>query len=267
MGAADIREFQAAVAKVESARLFRNWKPAVHALSRLAMFDMLPAVKSLNRDQRATIHFNASRMWPTEIVRGAYNRIDFAFTVISLREIADLGLFKDQVNDARTFLGCTHLDDDGNDVQKAIDDAIFNARAKIARGDIREKETKDTCCGHLYVAWFDITERRRAKAGDSLISHLAAAQHYLRARMHVCAAEAGPLQMKALIEGYDEKKRGKDENEMAINKGNPVFPVDFVVREWAYKGVADGIADHARCNAGKSPPLIIPNIDNIESAL
>ena len=109
---------------------------------------------------------------------------------------------------------------------------------------------------------------QRRRPGSSLIANLAAAAHYMLARYHVCAAKAWPMQMKTIIDGYDEKKRtliangDRDMTSLALT-GNRPFPPDFAIRQWAYKGADDGELDRMRCNskAIRSP---VPDVNGQE---
>jgi hypothetical protein len=104
-----------------------------------------------------------------------------------------------------------------------------------------------------------------------LISNLAAAAHYMAARFHVCAALASQWQMKRVIDGYDAKKRLKigmgdrDLKSMALTPGNPPFPSDFAIRNWAYKGAADGNLDGVRCNSNAHRPILFPDVNGSEA--
>ena len=263
MGAADQQQFIDAVKKANEGSIFflkSNLKPAVHALNRLAMFDMLPAlsaVRSIDRD-------NVSIVAPEVVGPEATKRINWAIWVVQGREIRDFGLPLDQVNDGREYLGCTRLDDAG--VQKIIDDALSRARTE-APADPRY--TSDPCCGPVAYAWVQILVKRRQQPGNSLISNLAAAAHYMLARYHVCSAKATPFQMREVVEGYDIKKRtvimrGDPElRSMALTKNRP-FPPDFAIANWAVKGTVDGDMDRLRCNSEASRPLIVPTVNNTE---
>lgn len=236
-------------------------KPAVQALSRLAMSDMLPAlsaVSSIDRD-------NVARVAREVVDAEASKRINWATWVIQGREIRDFGLPLDQVNDGREFLGCTRLDDAG--VQRIIDDALARAGIESA-GD--PDFNSDSCCGAVAYAWVKIlVVKRRAHPDASLISNLAAAAHYMLARYHVCAAKATQLQMKAIVAAYDVKKRmvivGGDPElrSMGLTSSRP-FPPDFAIANWAGKGTEDGEADRLRCNSKASQPLIAPTVNNVE---
>jgi len=263
MSTADQQQFIDAVKKANEGSFFflkSNLKPAVHALSRLAMFDMLPAltaVRSIDRD-------NVSIVARDVLSREATTRISWAIWVVDGREIRDFGLPLDQVNDGREYMGCTRLDDAG--AQKIIDDAL--SRAKIEAVTV-DPYKSDTCCGPVGYAWVKILVKERQKPGNSLISNLAAAAHYMLARYHVCAAKATVWQMKTVIAGYDVKKRtviarGDPElRSMALTSNRP-FPPDFAIENWAGKGAEDGERDRLRCNSAASRPLIAPTVNNTE---
>jgi hypothetical protein len=263
MGAADQQQFIDAVKKANEGSIFflkSNLKPAVHALNRLAMFDMLPAltaVRDIDRD-------NISRVAGEVVGPEATKRINWAGWVVQAREIRDFGLPLEQVNDGREYLGCTRLDDAG--VQKIIDDALSRARIE-APADPKYKS--DSCCGPVAYAWVEILVKRRREPGNSLISNLAAAAHYMLARYHVCSAKATAFQMREVIAGYDIKKRiviqGGDPElkSMGLTKNRP-FPPDFAIAGWADKGTVDGDRERLRCNANASQPLIAPTVNNTE---
>jgi hypothetical protein len=151
-------------------------------------------------------------------------------------------------------------------VQKIIDDALNRARTE-APADPKYKS--DSCCGPVAYAWIEILVKQRQQLGNSLISNLAAAAHYMLARYHVCSAKATPFQMREVIEGYDIKKRlaisrGDPElRSMALTKNRP-FPPDFAIAGWADKGTVDGDRERLRCNADASRPLIAPTVNNTE---
>jgi hypothetical protein len=265
MSAADQQQFIDAVKKANEGSVFflkSNLVPAVHALNRLAMFDLLPAfaaVSAIDRD-------NICRVAPDVIGPEATKRMTWATWVITGREIRDFGLPLDQVNDGREYLGCTRLDDAG--VRKIINDTLTRARTE-ATTDPNPAYNSDSCCGAVGYAWVKILVKQRREPGKSLISNLAAAAHYMLARYHVCTAKARPFQMKEVIEGYDAKKRWKIQTgdpelkSMALTTNRP-FPPDFAITNWAYKGADDGEADRLRCNANASPPLLVPTVNNTE---
>lgn len=269
MGDADIQQFRNAVPQ---SSFFQDWTAAVHACSRLSMVDMLRAVGSLNSSQREMLGNNAM----ARLSRTAFARIQFAIGVVEQREIYDLGLPGDQVNDGREYLGCTRLGDDG--VRGEIESALNEARVAIAAGifadgtPIPRVGLIDTCCGAVALAWSPILVRkRRARSGASLISNLAAAAHYMLARYHVCGAKASQSQMNTVIDGYDARKRIQiargdvDLSSMALTPGNRPFPPDFAIRNWAYKGSADGNADRLRCNPDASLPWVFPDVNGSEA--
>lgn len=271
MGEKDQRQFIDAVTKAKST-FIKNWGPAVDALSRLAMFDMLPALDAIDEGDRGVIKVTAAGM----LTKKAFSRIVFAINCVSGREICDLGIPEDEINDGREFLGCTRLDEDG--VKKEIESALNEARIAIRDGKYADgKAVSDgvkgeACCGAVHAAWVPIlVGKRRAKPGASLISNLAAAAHYMLARYHVCAAKASQWQMKQVIDGYDVKKRWKigtgDRNlsSMALTPGNPPFPPDFAIRNWAYKGAAEGDVDRLRCNSDADRPLLFPEVNGSEA--
>ncbi|PSJ58460.1 hypothetical protein [Kumtagia ephedrae] len=265
MGEQDLQAVRDAVAKAKSALVFEDWKPVVHAVSRLAMPDMLKALAALSESDRELLLRNALAIFGNTM---SFQRIEFAAGVIDNREIYDLGLLPDQVNDGREFLGCTRLDDTG--VQNAINDAINKAPAAIRGG---EKGTEwaalageaNSCCGAYFVAWKPILVDQRRVPGASLNSNLAAAAHYMLSRFHVCAGKATVSQMRTFIDGYDSKKRlaimrgDKDLKSMALTQNRP-FPPDFAIRAWAYKGASDGEADRRRCNSNTDTPYVFPDI-------
>jgi hypothetical protein len=272
MSEKDRQEFKDAAAKASSA-FFQDWKPAIYAASRLAMFDMLPALAAISKSDREMLEKNVSRVFMGRTP--SWNRIVFALGVIDSAEIYDLDVPEDQVNDGREFLGCTRLDDTG--IQNTINDALNEAGVAI-----REKRegtgwanlggAPNQCCGVYGVAWAKVlVGRRRAFPGASLISNLAAAAHYMLARFHVCAGKATIMQMKTVIDGYDAKKRitinggDKELKTMALTKDNRPFPPDFAIRGWAYQGATDGEVDRLRCNAKTSPPILFPDVDGSDA--
>ena len=123
-------------------------------------------------------------------------------------------------------------------------------------GAMRNGGTKDACCGRADVA-FRSLQKERQVAGASLNMDLAAAEHFLFARIMVCTGFVSPTQMRALVVGYDAKKwidrlRGTP-NATAVT-ANPVSPPDKDVVRWGLAGVAEGSADHDRCNPTIKPP-------------
>lgn len=248
-----------------------DWKTAMHAGSRLAMFDLLPAMASLSDTNRRFLLTDAPRnpravlqppIIPTadrrKVLGAAFERLVFAEAVVDRHEIEDHGLPLDQVNDGRAFLGCTPLDDDG--VRRLIFDSLNRAKQINPGG---------ACCQDVAKAWVPILVKQRQVPGQSTISNLAAAAHYMLSRYHVCAALATPSQMKTVIDGYDSKKRldiaTGDVNLSGVGiTSNRQFPPDFAIRDWAYKGADDGEADRLRCNSKASPPLIFPKVNGSE---
>ncbi|MGI8639137.1 MAG: hypothetical protein ACR2MG_04215 [Pyrinomonadaceae bacterium] len=279
MSIEDQRRFTDAVAKAKAGFwggtmrwLTDEWKAALHACSRLAMFDMLPALKAINSEDRRFLLTDAPRnpraVLPARIQpshdrmsvlgQGAFARIIFAISVIEYGEIEDHGLPADQVNDGREFLGCTRLDDAG--VRATIDNAL-NAARPIS--------TSGSCCDAIGKAWTKILVPQRQVPGGSLIANLAAAAHYMLSRYHVCAAKSIAWQMKTVIDGYDADKRfhiatgDRELRGVAITKNRP-FPPDFGIRNWAYKGADEGELDRLRCNPDEiRPPLPIVNTQEL----
>ena len=235
------------------------------------MFDMLPALDAITSDDRRFLLTDTPRNprapLPPRIVpsddrmnvlgKGAFARVTFAISVIEYREIEDLGIPDDQVNDGREFLGCTRLDDAG--VWTAINDALAKAKVLSPGG---------SCCGAIAKAWVPVLVEQRRVHGASLIANLAAAAHYMLSRYHVCDAKARCGQMKTVIDGYDANKRvhiatgDRDLKGVALT-GNRPFPPDFAIRNWAYKGADDGEADRMRCNKDEIRP-IFPNVNGQE---
>jgi len=271
MSEKDQQQFKDAVTKAKSAWVFEDWKPAVHAASRLDMFDMLPAVAAISKSDREMLERNAAAV----LVKAAFNRIAFAVDLVDYREVYDLGLPEEDTNDGREFLGCTRLNN--TEVRKKINDALNQARVAIhdgAKGTAWATSSGDAnqCCGACHVAWTSILVGQRRKfAGASLISDLAAAAHYMLARFHVCAAKATTMQMQTVIDGYDVKKRAAifrgdtGLKTMALTPGNPPFPPDFAIRDWAYKGAAEGEVDRLRCNSKMSSPIVFPDVNGSEA--
>jgi hypothetical protein len=272
MGVIDQKQFTDAVSRAKGAgslgffgdgrySLSDDWVAALNALNRLAMFDMLPALDAITFDDRRWL------IWVEQnkhvIGDASLRRIASAKQIVENREIEDNGLPEALVNDGRQFLGCTRLDDFG--VQQVIDDALSQAKVRVQNGE----RSFEPCCGVFAIAWLSVLVRKRRAPGASLISNLAAAAHYMLARYHVCAAKATPWQMKIVIDGYDEKKRGaisrgdRDLKSVAIT-GNRPFPPDFAIRNWAKKGATDGEADRLRCNSRASQPVAFPDIDGSE---
>ncbi len=262
MGVSDQKQFTDAVAARGRGWLREDWTPAIHALNRLAMFDMLPALAAISQLQR-----DAAERHARDVVGlNAAKRIMFANIVVRMREIPDWSgsVPHDQINDGRQFLGCTRLDDAG--VQRIIDDSLARARAAVP---INPDYASEPCCGVFRYAWLRVLVPQRQAPGGSLISNLAAAAHYMLARYHVCAAKATVRQMKIVVEGYDEKKRATiahgdpDLKSMALTANRP-FPPDFAIRKWSYKGAEDGERDRLRCNADKPVPWIAPTVNQRE---
>jgi len=236
------------------------WVAALNACNRLSMPDMLVALDGVQREDRLKM---TNTLMPRgvpggvpELGKGA-DRIMFAMVAVDAREITDVGLPEDQVNDGREYLGCTRMDDDG--VRRVINESL--SRGSAGRPG-------DPCCGVVAAAWVDILVPQRRLPGGSLISNVAAAAHYMLARYHVCAAKAFPWEMKTVIDGYDEKKRllisqgDRDLRGIALT-GNRPFPPDFAIRKWAYKGADDGEADRVRCNSKARRP-VFPDINGQE---
>jgi hypothetical protein len=220
------------------------WVAALHACNRLAMFDMLPALRAISPLGQDDIEFvSVVEVNKNVIGQGSVERIKFACTVVRGLEIEDRGVPDDQVNDGREFLGCTRLDNSG--VQQEIQTAL--SRAVLGRAG-------EPCCGVNKAAWLDVLVPRRRLPGGSLIANVAAAAHYMLARYHVCAAKAFAWQMKTIIDAYDEKKRNliangdRDLKGVALT-GNRPFPPDFAIRKWGYKGADDGKIDRLKCNS------------------
>ncbi len=229
MGGKDLQDVKDAVAKAKSAMVFQDWKPVVHAVSRLAMPDMLKAIDALSPSDREMLLRNALAMFGNTL---SFHRIEFAAGVINNREIYELGLPDDQVNDGREFLGCTRLDDSG--VLSAIQDALNKAPAVIRSG---EKGTEwaslageaNQCCGVDFVAWKPILVDQRRAPGASLVSNLAAAAHYMLARFHVCAGKSTVSQMRTFVDGYrfekaDRHHARRQGAEVDGAHGEPAFP-------------------------------------------
>jgi hypothetical protein len=115
----------------------------------------------------------------------------------------------------------------------------------------------DACCGRVEVAFRDLQSARRVP-GASLDLDLAAAEHYLFAFFMVCTGTVSPLQMRALVVGYDAKKwidRARGKPNAIATTGNPVSPLNKDVVRWGLTGVSDGSREHDRCNASVHPPV------------
>jgi hypothetical protein len=242
MSAEDQKQFKDALARAKGTgsigffgddryTFSQEWEAALQALNRLAMFDMLPALDAImfeDREWLIAVEANKHIIGPS-----AANRILFAKFVVEHREIADFRINEFEVNDGREFLGCTRLDDGG--VQGEISVAVERAKTAIANGERGTEWATFTgatyqCCGVFKVAWLHILVPRRQVPGASLNSNLAAAAHYMLARFHVCAALASQGQMKIVIDGYDERKRGaisngdRDLKSLAISGNRPSLP-------------------------------------------
>ena len=262
MGASDQKQFIDAVGARRKGLLTEDWKPAVLTLNGLAMFDMLPALAAIGQLERD----NLERIAPGIVGIDAAKRIMFANIVVRMREIPDWSgsVPANQINDGREFLGCTRLDD--AEVQRTIDLALRTASGALPSNP---DYAADTCCGVIAYAWVKVLVPQRQVPGASLIANLAAAAHYMLARYHVCAAKARLGQMKLVVDGYDARKRtaiargDRDLKSMGITANRP-FPPDFAIRNWAYKGAEDGERDRLRCNANKSLPYLIPEINGKE---
>jgi hypothetical protein len=59
MGVNDQRQFTDAVSARGKGWLIEDWAPAVHALNRLAMFDMLPALAAISQLEREAVERHA----------------------------------------------------------------------------------------------------------------------------------------------------------------------------------------------------------------
>jgi hypothetical protein len=262
MGVADQKQFTDAVAARKKSWLTEDWTPAVNALNRLAMFDMLPALAAISQLERENVEQKARDV----VGINATKRIIFANIVVKMREIPDWSgsVPDDQINDGREYLGCTRMDDPG--VQQVINDSLTAARAAVPT---IPNFASESCCGAYRYAWLKVLVPKRQAPGGSLIANLAAAAHYMLARYHVCAAKATATQMKIVIDAYEEKKRGAiasgDANmkSMALTANRP-FPPDFAIRKWAYKGADEGDRDRLRCNADKPQPWVAPEINRSE---
>lgn len=221
------------------------WIAALNACNRLAMFDMLPALRAINPKGEEQLDLLTAVEGNTAIIGGGSWRIKFAYSVVVYHEILDFGIPDDQVNDGREFLGCTRLDDTG--VRSEITQALSQA-APLGLGG--------ACCGTVMAAWTKVLVPKRQSPGGSLIANTAAAAHYMLARYHVCAAKLERYKMKLAVDQYEENKRklirqGDVNLKGVALTGNPPFPPDFSIRNWAYKGADDGESDRLRCNANK----------------
>jgi hypothetical protein len=85
MGVADQKQFTDAVAARGRGWLREDWAPAVHALNRLAMFDVLPALAAVSQPERDAVERHA----PDVVGLGAARRILFANIVVRMREVPD----------------------------------------------------------------------------------------------------------------------------------------------------------------------------------
>jgi hypothetical protein len=276
MSEQDRDQFRSAVKGIKSAIVFEEWDPAMAPLTRLAMFDMLPVVDELGFWDRRKLASAAGLMHDQGRLSDiSFRRIQFAFAVVEQREIRDVQLPEEQVNDGRVFLGCTPLNDD--EVRRLIQQTLDEANAAIRAGESGTEWAtlagdQYSCCGATRVAWVHIlVKKRRAAPRASLNANLAAAAHYMLARFHVCAALASTWQMDRVIEGYDNKKRNaiahgdRDLNSMALTPGNPPFPPDFVITKWAKQGSVDGNSDRIRCNRNADPPLLVPEVNGSDA--
>ena len=275
MGKFDQDRFHDAVRKIKSS-FFEDWGPALSPLTRLAMFDMLPAIDSLGFLDRQKLASAAQLNHGWDRLSGiSLQRIRFAFEVIERREIRDFDLPEEQVNDGREFLGCTRLNE--VEVRRLIDETLVAAKNAI-QARVKGSEwanlagAKYSCCGAVNFAWLEIlVKKRRARPGASLDANMAAAAHYMLARFHVCAAQARVWQMDQVIDGYDTKKRRAIESgdkrlsSMALTPNNPPFPPDFGIAKWAKRGSVEGEADRLRCNANESLPLLIPEVSGSDA--
>ena len=262
MSAADQKQFTDAVASRKTSWIQEDWAPAVHALNRLAMFDMLPALAAIPKMQQDAVPKHVLRM----VGIPAYKRVLFANIVVQMREIPDWtgSLSEEQINDGRVYLGCTRLDDAG--IKRTIDDALGKARSVVST---IPDFANESCCGVYRYAWLKVLVPKRQAPGGSLISNLAAAAHYMLTRYHVCSAKATVWQMKLVVKGYDMKKRAAisrgdvDLKSMALTANRP-FPPDFAIQDWAFKGADEGERDYWRCNSATSRPWVAPTINQSE---
>lgn len=83
-----------------------DWTVAIDRLNSLAMFEMLPALSGLNRDQLNDVLGQARRILNTERHwYGAFDRVEFAAFVVVNQSVPDnVSLPADQLDDARRFL-------------------------------------------------------------------------------------------------------------------------------------------------------------------
>ncbi len=131
-------------------------------------------------------------------------------------------------------------------VQKIIDDEFRTIPAQ-----------SDMCCGTSAIAFRHLQARRQVP-GQSLDMPLAAAEHYMFAKVMVCGGTVGAKQMTVLVIMYDVKKlldkwTGTPNTEQVTS--NPVSPPSLDVVKWGLKGVFDGSILHSACNPNTVPPL------------
>lgn len=248
--------------------LWGSWNESLGAFNRLAMFDMLPALAALSTLDRNLLHDQIEK----DFSGASLKRARFAMRVVDRRDIPNFDIPEEQVNDGREYLGCTRLTDNG--VQERINTSLDSARQMIREGSNSVAQQhywadgKYQCCTIYKVAWLKVLVPLRQKSGNSLISDLAAAAHYMLCRYHVCMAMCRKGQMEEIIDSYDSKKEfyitlgNKDATWSALT-GNRPFPVDFGIRRWAYQGAADGEQDRRKCNSHTSLP-IIPEVNGSE---
>jgi hypothetical protein len=89
--------------------------------------------------------------------------------------------------------------------------------------------------------------------GGSLDENLAAAEHYMLARLVVCQGAISVTQMRAMVIGYDGLKMVGLGSLIRVTR-NPTARASVGAIRWGLRGVDDGDAEHSRCNASVIPP-------------
>ena len=129
--------------------------------------------------------------------------------------------------------------------------------ARISARAIAAVGADASCCGTVRRAFRHLQAMRQVP-GASLDLNLAAAEHYMFARLLVCSGDVSRGQMRVLVRSYDLKKRLDlafgDPNSEAVTD-NPVSPPDSDVEAWGLRGSTDGENDHSRCNSDVEPPF------------
>ena len=77
----------------------------------------------------------------------------------------------------------------------------------------------DPCCGRVSGAFRNLQTQRQIP-GNSLDLELAAAEHYMFARLMVCSGHVNQTQMRMLVDGYQIKNCGQTARRPQCRSGN-----------------------------------------------